>query len=128
LNRLGLDPLLPMTDYLLESFGPFDLIPAPELELADESEEWRDTWDDSYTVTADLLAAAARAEGLKAAKKIRRGSWLRPDDTDVLSAQALDDAEETNMDKEKREKMTKTLAYLHSRGVQTSSFFERSDT
>ena len=77
-------------------------------------ETWRGTWDESYIVSADLLASAERVEVLREAKKTGGARWTQ------ISAEPLkykaDVIGEGEVDEKRREKMTATLAWLHSRG------------
>lgn len=109
-----------MADFVLDTFGPYDLIPAPEVELLNQAEDRQSTWDETYTVPDDLVDAAMKVEGLKAAKRTGQGVWSQPDASDIVDIGDLGEIEALKVDHERREKMTKTLAYLHSRGQQTS--------
>ena len=107
-------PLEPLVKHLLDIFEPFDLIPAPDAEVADMHADWAGTWSESYTVSEDLLH---RAESVAALQQTR--SFARP--TEEKPTYELDADLETmvKIDKERSAKLTKTLAYLHSRGVST---------
>ena len=116
LNNVGIPPLLPLTDHIVNTFGPFDLIPAPDAEPSDESEEWRDSWDDSYIISDDLVVAAARTSALRDA--LRNGQRIRNRSAqDEKLSRSLDGTEELKVDKERKEKMTRILAFLHTRGM-----------
>jgi endothelin-converting enzyme len=109
-----LKPLEPLVKHLLDIFEPFDLIPAPDAEVAEMQADWAGTWDESYTVSEDLLH---RAESVASIQKSR--AFTRP--TEKESTYELDADLETmvKIDKERSAKLTKTLAYLHSRGKST---------
>jgi endothelin-converting enzyme len=109
-----LKPLEPLVKHLLDIFEPFDLIPAPDAEVTEMQAGWAGTWDESYTVSEDLLH---RAESVASIQKSR--AFTRPTEKD--STYELDADVETmvKIDKERSAKLTKTLAYLHSRGTST---------
>jgi len=90
------------------------LIPAPDAEVAEMQADWAGTWDDSYTVSEDLLH---RAEAVASIQQTR--AFARP--TEKRPTYELDADVETmvKIDKERSAKLTKTLAYLHSRGMST---------
>ena len=97
----------------MELFGPFDLIPAPSAELLGEAAEWTGTWSEDYKVSSELLTSAANVEKLKHSKLNGGKKW----DKSAVSEQLIDeDLVEKKSDDAKREKLTKTLAWLHSRG------------
>ena len=121
MNKIGVKPLLDDVKTLVELFGPFDMIPAPDAELTDSAEEWKGTWDESYVVPAALSASADRIDYLKAAKSSGGVVWERP-----TSKSQLDDESDLNAmshhhhhqdDDVKRQDVTKTLAWLSARGV-----------
>jgi endothelin-converting enzyme len=98
-------------DHLLEIFEPFDLIPAPDAEIADLESEWVGAWDESYTVTDELLQRAESIESIKRSRAFSRPAEDKPVfqlDSEVEVA--------SKVDEERRAKLTKTIAYLHSRG------------
>jgi len=100
----------------LDVYGPFDLIPAPSAGLQDEVAEWKGAWRDDYEISSDLLASAENVDLLKQAKRNGGKKW----DKSAASGQvALDDDDllEMGSDDSKRERLTKTLAWLHSRGA-----------
>jgi hypothetical protein len=90
------------------------LIPAPDAEVAEMQADWAGTWDESYTVSEDLLH---RAESVASMQQSRL--FARP--TEEKPTYELDADLETmvKIDKERSAKLTKTLAYLHSRGKST---------
>ena len=114
LNDLGLKPLEPLVKHLLDIFEPFDLIPAPDAEVADIQADWAGTWDESYTVSDDLLH---RAEAVASIQKTR--AFARPTEEKPTYELDADVETTTKIDKERSAKLTKTLAYLHSRGEST---------
>jgi endothelin-converting enzyme len=115
-----LKPLEPLVKHLLDIFEPFDLIPAPDAEVTEMQAGWAGTWDESYTVSEDLLH---RAESVASIQKSR--AFTRP--TEKESTYELDADLETmvKIDKERSAKLTKTLAYLHSRGKSTIKTVKR---
>ena len=120
LNANDIQPLRLDVEYVLNNFGRFDLVPAPDAELMDAARDWQGSWDDSYILPDHLVAAAARVDELKEAKKTARMKWNMPVASEVRQVEAIDEVEERRVDKEWREKMTMTLSFLHSRGEQVS--------
>ena len=115
LNDLGLNPFEPIVKHLLDIFEPFDLIPAPDAEVAEMQAEWIGSWDASYVVQEDLLRTAELAKTVKQTRAFGRPTEEKP--TYELDA---DFVATSKIDKERSAKLTKTLAYLHSRGELTS--------
>ena len=115
LNEVGLEPFLPHVKTLLDLFGPFDLIPAPEAEVADVAAEWWGTWTDDFRISPALIASAENVQTLKQAKSNGGMKWVEtaPRNKVQLEDEALD---ERLSEDEKSERLTKTLAWLHSRG------------
>lgn len=111
LNDLGLKPLEPLVKHLLDIFEPFDLIPAPDAEVAEVQADWVGSWDESYSVSEDLLHRAESVKAIQQTRAFGRSEEEKP-------AYELDAEVETmvKIDKERSAKLTKTLAYLHSRG------------
>lgn len=105
-----------MTGFLIETFGPFDLIPAPELNLEGISEAWEGAWDESYILPDRLVEAAAKAEELKEAKRSGRTVFTKPVAGDAVRTAVINDVDEFHFDKDRREKITKTMSYLNTRG------------
>jgi endothelin-converting enzyme len=88
------------------------LIPAPDAEVAEMQADWAGTWDESYTVSEDLLARAESVAAIQKSRAFTRPAEQKPTyelDTDVEAM--------AKIDKERSAKLTKTLAYLHSRGT-----------
>lgn len=72
--------------------------------------DWTGAYDESYTVPAELVDRASRMEVLRRTKSFGRPTEAKPDyDMDTVQI-------EKAADSEKVLKLTKTLAYLHSRG------------
>jgi endothelin-converting enzyme len=111
-----LKPLEPLVKHLLDIFEPFDLIPAPDAEVAEMQADWAGTWDESYTVSEDLLH---RAEAVASIRQTR-GSARPIEEKPTYELDADADVETmVKIDKERSARLTKTLAYLHSRGEST---------
>ncbi|KAK8869620.1 hypothetical protein IAR55_000187 [Kwoniella newhampshirensis] len=115
LNEIGRKPLIALTDHVVELFGPFDLNPAPSSDLIEETQEWQGTYDETYRVSDHLLASGERATSLQKTKKSGHG----PSDASDLETPTVDLAEldESSVGEDRQKKITKTLAWLHSRGV-----------
>jgi len=115
LNERGFQPFEPMANHLLDIFEPFDLIPPSYAESLGEAEadEWRGAWTDAYDVPETLKSSARRFDALKAAKIGAGIVWDKP----VGIAVSLEDAlVHEAVDETRQGKITKTLAWLHSRG------------
>jgi endothelin-converting enzyme len=116
LNEVGIKPFVPLADFLIDTFGPFDLNPAPDAEIQSVETEWRGSWDEAYEVPQELVARSDRLEELRVAAKTGGWVWERPtmERTEFLDND--DDVESLKPDTERRDRITKTLAWLHSRG------------
>lgn len=118
LNRLGLKPLLPHIGTLVELFGEFDLIPSPDADDLVAAADWMGTYTESYAVSADLSQSADRFTALQKAKSIGGVQW----DPTVEKTHLADEEMEHKPDASRREKLTKTLAWLNSRGESSLQF------
>ncbi|KAL7424231.1 hypothetical protein Q5752_001817 [Cryptotrichosporon argae] len=121
LNDIGIEPLVSLVDNVLDYFGPFDVASSSKSDDFDSlsSTPWRNTFNDAYVLPKDLEVAAANVEDLKAARRPVAG----------LAPLASDESEMTlepvAFDKERRERITKALAFLHSRGTCTALWARR---
>nr|XP_019042435.1 endothelin-converting enzyme [Kwoniella bestiolae CBS 10118]OCF21365.1 endothelin-converting enzyme [Kwoniella bestiolae CBS 10118] len=120
LNEVGRKPLIQLTDHIVDIFGEFDVDSLSSSDLLDESAEWKGTFDESYTVPADLVASAEEAEQLRQSKKTGGVRWEVPSSR----AEGVQEFYEYRPNEEREERITKTLAWLHSRGVQGLVNFE----
>lgn len=109
LNDVGLKPFLALQDHLLNIFEPFDLNPAPEVEVA-ESESWQGAYHNNYMLPEHLRDAADRAESLS-----KDRSRKTPLDQRLQVRAELEDGL-VKEDSKRVHKLTTTLAWLHSRG------------
>ena len=103
--------MIKLTDHIIELFGPFDLVPAPNSELADQRVDWRGLWHDYPRLPDYLIESAMRKDALDMARSTGRSNF----DGDVVQSQDIEESK-TTVDKERRDKITKTLAWLDSRG------------
>lgn len=95
---------------MIDTFAPFDLQPAPDAEVADLQADWAGAYDESFIVPAELTDRASRVEGLRKTKSFGRPTETKPEyDMDNVQIEKATDSEKVL-------KLTKTLAYLHSRG------------
>jgi hypothetical protein len=111
LNKVGLEPLVPLIKTVIDTFGEFDLVPAPD---ADEEDFVAITSDlGGYVLPPTLFQAGERFQLYKEAKNFGRfaSQVKRPA---FPSADGL--VSSAKVDPERREKLTKILAWLHSRG------------
>ncbi|WVF71990.1 hypothetical protein IAT40_006801 [Kwoniella sp. CBS 6097] len=121
LNDVGRKPLIDLTDYIVDIFGEFDVDSlSSEVELLNVADEWRGAYDDSYTVSDDLLAFAEKADTLKQAKKTGTVKWEVP----APEEPTIQEFYQYRPNDEREERITKALAWLHSRGVQGLVNFE----
>ena len=115
LNEIGVKPLVEMTDHITETFGPFDITPAPAMSDGLAEEDWRGAWTSDYELPeymprTDDVTGSSRL--LKMARATVR-SQGEPAPSHVMREVSPD------FDAERRNKITKTLAWLHSRGELT---------
>jgi hypothetical protein len=109
LNDLGLKPFEPLAKHLFDIFAPFDLVPAPD---ADVAEIEAIVQDETYTVPETLMERAHAIETIKQTRAFGRPTEAKPTyDLDV------EIETKSEIDEERVFKLTKTLAYLHSRGT-----------
>lgn len=113
LNKVGNKPIVPLVKHVVDTFGKFDVNLLP-YSVADEAAEWRGAYNEDYTVSEELLAAAENFELLRQSKGRQYGA-LPPT---PAASQSLDFAP-NNTTKERRDRITKTLAWLHARGIDT---------
>lgn len=97
--------------HVIDIFAPFDLQPAPDAdEHTEMNADWVDSYDEEYAVPAELMDRASAVAALRQSQRFGRASEEKP--TYEIEAQGSDET----VDKERTAKLTKTLAYLHSRG------------
>jgi hypothetical protein len=113
LNDLGLKPFAPLAQHLLDIFAPFDLIPAPDADVAEIEADWVMVDDESYMVPEELMARSAEIEAIKSTRSFGRPTESKPvyDLEEEIGTESKDKSND-----ERVAKLTKTLAYLHSRG------------
>ena len=76
--------------------------------------DWAGTWDESYTVSEDLRHRAEAVASIQQTRAFGRPTEEKPPfelDADIETM--------VKIDEERSAKLTKTLAYLHSRGGST---------
>jgi endothelin-converting enzyme len=88
------------------------LNPSPDADLLVEDGEWLGAWEESYAITDELLSKAAKVEELKAAAMIGRNKAA----TAQQPRAELEEALSPKVDEKRSKRLTKTLAWLHSRG------------
>ena len=112
--------MIKLTDQIIELFGPFDLVPAPNSELADQRVDWRGLWHDYPRLPDYLIESAMRKDALDKSKS----SAGRKVDRNSVQPQDIEESK-TTVEKERRDKITQTLAWLDSRGqFRTTALFE----
>ncbi|KAK4687038.1 hypothetical protein P7C73_g3073, partial [Tremellales sp. Uapishka_1] len=114
LDDIGIKPLISLVDTILDKFAPFDLIPAPDVQAVET--EWSGTYDGSYEISPDLIASAKHVQDMKAMKE--SGSHLAPSEKRACGDLEV---ETLKFDKERRARITSTLAWLASRGTSCNS-------
>ena len=112
LNQVGIAPLTELTDFVVDKFGPYDLIPAPEVDSL-VGDDWRGTWTQDYRIPEELVASAELAEDLK---NHRTHAPIASDDYTMPFDPENEDFDTPTIDSTRQDKMTKILAWLHSRG------------
>ncbi|WVQ69874.1 uncharacterized protein L199_008096 [Kwoniella botswanensis] len=123
LNDVGRKPIIDLVDHIIDIFGEFDVNSlSSSSDLLDESpeSEWKGTYDETYTVPADLAVSAEEFEQLRKAKKSGGVKWDAPSPR----SQSVQDFYEYRPNEEREARITKALAWLHSRGVQGLVNFE----
>ncbi|KIR28825.1 endothelin-converting enzyme [Cryptococcus deuterogattii LA55] len=110
LNDIGEKPLIDLVEHVLDIFGEFDVSPYVDNGLANV-EPYEGAYDETYRLPDELIAAAAKVEEIKELKK----AALTPD---AKREKAELEFILNEVDEARRHKLTKTLAWLHSRGVQ----------
>ncbi|WWC89763.1 uncharacterized protein L201_004689 [Kwoniella dendrophila CBS 6074] len=118
LNDVGRKPLIDLADHIIDIFGEFDVDAISSSDLSDESSEWKGTFDSSYNIPADLVATAEQVEQLRKAKKNGGMKW------DAPVARGVQDFYVYRPNEDRERRLTKALAWLHSRGVQGLVNFE----
>lgn len=105
---------MPHVETLLELFGEFDLIPAPDADaLMVEPADWSGAYDENYEISTELVATAEEIADLRNAKSAGGVKW----DRTISAAQLSEDDEAAyKPDVSRRDRLTKTLAWLNSRG------------
>lgn len=90
------------------------MIPAPESAVDSPTADWSGSWFEDYETPQELLEEAREASVIKTARSSRGMVWNKHMTADPLGD---DDAfSMTTQDEARRERLTKTLAWLHSRG------------
>lgn len=118
LNSLGLKPIEPLARRVIDLFGPFDLIPAPENELlAEETSTWTGSYTEDYELPIELRAASARTDQLRTARQHAGSVWeeVKPTtfDDEATDATALGSTDE---EKDRIHRLTDAVTWLHARG------------
>ena len=113
LNEVGVEPLVELVDHITETFGPFDITPAPEATDDDLAEEnWRGTWSDDYELPDHL----PRLDDIKkSARQLKIARTASRVDRNSTPEHAITNGS-GEFDADRRGRITKTLAWLHSRG------------
>lgn len=102
-----------MADFILDTMGPFDLVPAPEDDsgLFERSEpEWRGAYTADYTVPRDLIAAGDKIQHLREKKSAPVAPARRAVSNEEYGSDIVFE------DPVRQAKITKALAFLASRG------------
>ncbi|ORX33753.1 hypothetical protein BD324DRAFT_584453 [Kockovaella imperatae] len=110
LSEVGIGPLISLTDKILDMSGPFDTSSSDDAELFNPAEEWRGEWREDYVVPDHLLERLERHE---LAKHLGTARILHHDHPAELPSEDS----KIPVDAERRAKITKTLAWLNSRGA-----------
>ncbi|OWT41367.1 endothelin-converting enzyme [Cryptococcus neoformans] len=110
LNDIGEKPLIDLVEHVLDIFGEFDVSSQVDNALA-SAESYKGAYNENYKLPDELIAAAAKGEEIKENKKatLTPGAEKEKVEFEVTL---------NEVDAERRHKLTKTLAWLHSRGVQ----------
>ncbi|WVN86683.1 uncharacterized protein L203_101855 [Cryptococcus depauperatus CBS 7841] len=119
LNEIGQEPLLKLIKHIVDIFGGFDLDSASDTEFVAKEPDYKGAYDDSYRIPDDLLVSAERIQELKQTKGAGLVSLKKVESQHLEISQDL-----LKFNHERKQKITKALAWLHSRGVQGLINFE----
>lgn len=108
-----------MADFVMDNFGPFDLIPAPKMDIVVDIVDWRGAYTEDFVVSDKLIASAERYDTLRQAKVTAGTVWERPAREQMVSLLEADDLAIIDNNSDRTKKITQTLAWLHSRGTST---------
>lgn len=120
LDTVGVKPLLPLVDFVVDKFGEFDLVPAPDdEELQAQEAEWSGAYNEDYEIPAELAVKGEQANAMRNAKKsgrmpVENGS--AKSDNGLMLDDDISITKKHKGSNEGQSRMTDTLAFLHSRG------------
>lgn len=107
LNHLGTEKFMPLAKHVVNSFGKFDASPEEAVDA-----DWVGTFDESYVIPDELLVKAEEAAFYRAEMKRSPRETSKTVSTEPLF-------KPDPIPKERQQRITKTLAWLHARGVDT---------
>lgn len=114
MNDLGFKPFAPLVEHLIDVFAPFDVQPAPDADSVEMQADWSGAYDEGYIMPIELAERAALVDGIR-----RMRTFGRPEGDGPEYELAALTGDEESVNKDRVQKLTKTLAYLHSRGEVT---------
>lgn len=117
LNEVGMKPLVPLVEYVIDKFGAFDVKYSKDEESISWSDvqDWEGTYGKGYQVPERLAGEGERANELRVAKK--EGRVVGGEAADKPAGLEVDmEVSKRKKDGERQTRITETLAFLHSRG------------
>lgn len=118
LDKVGLKPLLAEVQNVTGPFGGYDLNPMPEDGDSLVDNDWRGAYSDDYVIPESLRVASTRG-GMLEAK--RQGAMMQGE---LPAVESSLDLKPPKFDPKRRQKITRALAYLHARQVDTLFLFD----
>lgn len=119
LNEVGMKPLVPLVEFVLAKFGKFDIVPSPDEDsLWSDGGDWSGAYTEAYEISQDLAVKGETANEMRHAKKEGK---LSSGKINLTSEQGeLEVYKHHKSSDERRDRITETLAFLHSRGMSIS--------
>lgn len=113
LNDKGAQPIIPMVKEVIKTIGTFDLNPMPDSDSDSFADEafWRGAYTPDYVVPEDLRATAFSPKDVH--ERLRRAGKVEVSEPVTLDLETKPKPE----DPTRTQKITKALAFLHSRSV-----------
>ncbi|BEI97230.1 hypothetical protein CcaverHIS631_0208190 [Cutaneotrichosporon cavernicola] len=110
LNERGAEPLLPLVKEVVGAMGSFDVNPMPDSESLVDEAFWAGSYTPDYEVPEWLRATALTRKDI--AHHLRNAGKV-----EVAAQPAALEFDETVVEPDRKQKITKALAFLHARGV-----------
>jgi endothelin-converting enzyme len=112
LNERGAEPLVPLIKEVVRTIGTFDVNPMPESESLANEAFWAGSYTPDYVVPEWLRVTAITRKDI--AHHLRRAGQV-----EAPPKVATLESDEEEVEPARKQKITKALAFLHARGVDT---------